>query len=79
MISFSSVTGFPSFPIIGCCVWGSIFFISCLILNGDGAMILIPFCPFITFRPKLFFHAEKPATREASGFCMAISSVLLKL
>lgn len=28
-------------------------------------MILIPFCPFITFRSKLFFQAEKPATREA--------------
>ena len=26
-----------------------------------------------------FFHAENPAIREASGFCMAISSVLLKL
>jgi len=79
LISFSSVTGFPSLPIMGFCVCGSIFSTSCLILNGDGAMILIPFCPFITLRPKLFFQAEKPATREASGFCMAISSVLLKL
>ena len=42
-------------------------------------MILIPFCPFITFRSKLFFQAEKPATREASGFCMAIRTVFRKL
>ncbi len=30
---------------------------------GRRAMILIPFCPFITFRSKLFFQAEKPATK----------------
>ena len=79
MISFSSVTGFPSLPITGFCVRGSIFSISFLTVYGDGARILIPFCPFITFRLKVFFQAEKPAIWEASGFCIAISKVLLKL
>ena len=39
----------------------------------------MPFSPRITFRPKLFFHALNPAIREASGFCMAISSVFAAL
>ena len=79
VISVSSLTGFPFLSVTGFFVLGSILSISFLILYGDGASTLILFAWLTTCRPKLFFHEVYPATKVASGFCMAISRVLLKL
>ena len=76
---FSSMIAFPSASSMGSLVSGSSFASSIFFLYGVGAMILMPFSPFMTFLPKLSRHLLKPATRVASGFCMWISITLLTL
>jgi len=41
-------------------------------------VLTVPCSPFLTLRPS-WFHAYRPATRVASGFCRAISRMLPKL
>ena len=79
LISTSSVMGIPFLSSIISPVTGSSFSCSSLILYGAGARIRIPFSPFLTCLSKFFCQALNPATNVASGFCIAINIVLLKL
>ena len=77
--SVSSFCGIPFSSNIISPVTGSNLSLSSLILYGAGARIRIAFSPLLTWRSKFFCHALYPATSVASGFCKAISRVLLKL
>ncbi len=80
LISCTSVTGFPSAPIMGCCVSGSSFSTCFRMVFSVGAIIRIPFSSAFTWRLiSGSFHALKPMTWVASGACMAIKTVFRKL
>ena len=57
--------------------FSSYFSTSTVFFTGEGAKILIPFSPFLTFLSKLFFQDLKPATYVACGICIMMSRVLL--